>query len=117
MGAFVIWLANSEQMTGGPGFQVAIGNGLEQILTRIERFAAPVPEPVLGLAVLALAAGFVLATLRDRHPAPSSEPEVAMDRTTTSTPAAATAPQHQQRNPPRPLPPHRRPQPCLDPAP
>lgn len=79
MGGFVIWLANSEQMTGGPGFQVAIGNGLEQIFTRIENFVAPVPEPVLGLAVLALAAVFVLATLRDRHPASSGEPEVAMD--------------------------------------
>lgn len=73
MGGFVIWLANSEQMTGGPGFQVAIGNGLEQIFTRIESFVAPVPEPVLGLAVLALAAVFVLATLRDRHPVRSGE--------------------------------------------
>lgn len=66
MGGFVIYLANTGQMTGGPGFQVAIGKGLERVFVRIETWSDPVPEPVLGLAVLALAAVFVLATLRDR---------------------------------------------------
>lgn len=67
MGVFVIYLANTGQMTGGPGFQVAMGKGLEQVFSRIEAWTDPVPEPVLGLAVLALAAVFVLATLRGRH--------------------------------------------------
>lgn len=67
MGGFVIYLANTGQMTGGPGFQVAIGKGLERVFVRIETWSDPVPEPVLGLAVLALAAVFVLATLRDRR--------------------------------------------------
>ena len=67
MGGFVIYLANTGQMTGGPGFQVAMGEGLESIFTRIERWTDPVPEPVLGLAVLLLAAGFVTATLADRR--------------------------------------------------
>lgn len=67
MGGFVLYLANSTRMTRGPGFQVAIGDGLERVFTRIEAWADPVPEPVLGLVVLALAAGFVVATLRDRR--------------------------------------------------
>ena len=67
MGGFVIYLANTGKMTGGPGFQVAMGNGLERIFTRIENWTDPVPEAVLGLAVLALAAGFVTATLADRR--------------------------------------------------
>jgi cytochrome c biogenesis protein CcdA len=68
MGGFVIYLANTGQMTGGPGFQVAIGRGLERVFTRIETWTDPVPEPLLGLAVLALAAVFVFATLHDRRP-------------------------------------------------
>ena len=67
MGGFVIYLANTGQMTGGPGFQVAMGKTLERVFTRIEVWTDPVPEPLLGLAVLALAAVFVVATLRDRH--------------------------------------------------
>ena len=73
MGGFVIYLANTGQMTGGPGFQVAIGKGLERVFARIETWTEPVPEPVLGLAVLALGAVFVAATLRDRHrPVPAN---------------------------------------------
>ncbi len=68
MGAFVIYLANSERMTGGPGFQVAIGKFLTRVFARIEQWTAGVPDLLLGLVVLALAAVFVVATLRDRHP-------------------------------------------------
>lgn len=67
MGAFAITLAGSEQMTAGPGFQVAIGERLSRIFSAVEGLLDPLPEPVLGLAVLALAAVFVVATLRDRH--------------------------------------------------
>ncbi|GAB3034063.1 hypothetical protein GCM10011376_40740 [Nocardioides flavus (ex Wang et al. 2016)] len=67
MGIFVIYLANTGQMTGGPGFQVAMGKGLERVFTRIAAWTDPVPEPILGLAVLALASIFIVATLRDRH--------------------------------------------------
>ena len=72
MGGFVLYLANTAQMTGGPGFQVAVGSWLERVFTRIEQWSDPVPEPVLGLVVLALAAGFVVATLRDRGVRPST---------------------------------------------
>jgi cytochrome c biogenesis protein CcdA len=66
MGGFVIYLANSGQMTGGPGFQVQAGEGLAGLFGRIESWADPIPEPVLGVAVLALAGLFVVTTLRDR---------------------------------------------------
>ncbi|HSE07832.1 MAG TPA: cytochrome c biogenesis CcdA family protein [Nocardioidaceae bacterium] len=66
MGGFVMYLATTEQMTGGPGFQVTMGRGLSSLFMRIESWTDPVPEPILGLAVLALAAVFVVATLRDR---------------------------------------------------
>ena len=70
MGVFLFFLANSGRMTGGPGFQVAIGRFLTRVFGRIETWTAGVPEPLLGLAVLAVAAVFVVATLRGRRPAP-----------------------------------------------
>ena len=94
MGGFVIYLANTGQMTGGPGFQVSIGKGLSEILGRIEAWTDPVPEPVLGLAVLGLAAVFVIATLRDRHrPAPSTGVE-ADAHAACHAPAADAHPEH-----------------------
>ncbi len=71
MGAFVIYLANTGRMASGPGFQVAIGRGLSRVFQRIEAWTAPVPEALLGLAVLALAGVFVYATLRDRRRPPA----------------------------------------------
>ena len=67
MGGFVIYLANTGSMTSGPGFQVAFGRQLSEIFERIGVWVDPVPEPLLGLGVLALAAVFVIATLRDRR--------------------------------------------------
>jgi cytochrome c-type biogenesis protein len=100
MGGFILYLAGSGTMTSGPGFQAALGQSLARAFERLESWTGGVPEPVLGLAVLALAAVFVLATLRDRHrgqsagdgeddtnPVPEhtchdsgSEPEVAHDQ-------------------------------------
>jgi cytochrome c-type biogenesis protein len=70
MGGFVIYLANTGQMTRGPGFQVTIGRGLAQVFEQLEKWTEPVPEPLLGLAVLGLAALFVVATVRDRRKPP-----------------------------------------------
>lgn len=67
MGSFVIYLANTGQTTSGSGFQVGVGRGLQRVFARIEDWTDPLPEPVLGLMVLALAAVFVVATLRDRN--------------------------------------------------
>lgn len=67
MGAFVIYLAGAVQMTTGPGFQVAIGRWLSRQFERVQHWLSPVPEPVLGLLVAAIAAVFVYATLVDRR--------------------------------------------------
>ncbi|HEX7104494.1 MAG TPA: cytochrome c biogenesis CcdA family protein [Acidothermaceae bacterium] len=67
MGGFVIYLANAERMTGGPGFQVAIGRFLTRVFRQVDDWTANVPDVVLGLAVLSFAAVFVTATLRDRN--------------------------------------------------
>ncbi|HEY8619910.1 MAG TPA: cytochrome c biogenesis CcdA family protein [Dermatophilaceae bacterium] len=75
MGIFVMYLASSGTMTSGPGFQVAFGKRLASAFGWVEKVTAPIPEAVLGLFVLALAAVFVYATLRDRArrgPAPDS---------------------------------------------
>ena len=66
MGIFVMYLAGSGKMTSGPGFQVAFGRRLTSVFGWVEKVTAPIPEVVLGLFVLALAAVFVYATLRDR---------------------------------------------------
>ncbi len=67
MSGFVIYLANTGTMTGGPGFQVAIGRFLTRVFSRIQTWTSGVPDIVLGFGVLAIAAVFVVATLRDRH--------------------------------------------------
>jgi cytochrome c biogenesis protein CcdA len=89
MGGFVLYLANTGRMTGGPGFQVAIGRLLTRIFTRIEAWTAPVPEPLLGLAVAGIAAVFVIATLRDRRATP-----VDSDPTGAGTSATPDGPHH-----------------------
>lgn len=67
MGAFVISLAGSPDMTGGTAAQAAIGEGLAEVFGRLQAWLSPVPEPLLGLALLVLAAIFVVATLRDQR--------------------------------------------------
>jgi cytochrome c biogenesis protein CcdA len=84
MGGFIIYLAGSGQMTGGPGFQVAIGRSLARVFRRLESWTAPVPEPLLGVGLLTLAGVFVYATLTDRRrraapPPTSPEGEAATD--------------------------------------
>ena len=89
MGGFVIYLANTGTMTGGSGFQVAIGGQLAKVFQSIEGWARPVPEALLGLFVLALAAVFVIATLRDRRPA-AGEDSRAEDLDATEEPPTAS---------------------------
>ena len=67
MGGFVIYLASAETMTAGPGFQAAIGRWLSHQFEQVQRWLTPVPEPILGLAVLAIAGVFVWATVTDRR--------------------------------------------------
>jgi cytochrome c-type biogenesis protein len=67
MGGFVIYLAGAQTMTRGPGFQVAIGQWLSRQFTQLQHWLAPVPEPLLGLVVAAIAAAFAYLTLVDRR--------------------------------------------------
>jgi cytochrome c-type biogenesis protein len=68
MGGFVLYLADTGTMTTGTGFQAAIGTWLATAFAQIQTWVAPVPEAILGLALLLLAAVFVVATLRRRDP-------------------------------------------------
>lgn len=67
MGVAVILLAGSPDMTGGTQAQAAIGRALATVFSRFEDWTSPVPEPVLGLALVALAAVFVWGTLSERR--------------------------------------------------
>ena len=67
MGAFVIALAGSADMTGGTAPQAWASTALTDVFSRVQTFLSPVPEPILGVGILALAALFVWATLSDRR--------------------------------------------------
>lgn len=82
MGVFVLYLSASGNATGAPAFQLAAGRWLSEQAARLVRFLDPVPEPILGLALLALAASFSIAALRrpandrgaiDEHQDPPSQ--------------------------------------------
>ena len=67
MGTLVVTLGATGKMSGGPAFEVAFGRTLSRVFATIDRWLAPVPEPILGFALLALAGVFVWATLADRN--------------------------------------------------
>lgn len=64
MGGLVLFLAAEGNPMGAGGPQLAIGRWLSSFFQRVLSFLDPVPEPVLGLALLALAAVFVVGALR-----------------------------------------------------
>jgi len=66
MGFIVLVLAANGNTTATPGFQRAIGRWLTSALIRVEGWLDPIPEPVLVVGLLAVAAYFVAASLRDR---------------------------------------------------
>ncbi len=66
MGTFVLYLAWNGNTTLAPSFQLAVGRWLSEAFTRVVRILDPIPEPVLGLALLALAASFVVVAVRGR---------------------------------------------------
>jgi cytochrome c biogenesis protein CcdA len=76
MGGFVIYLAGSQTMTRGPGFQVAIGQRLSRLFEHLQQWLAPIPEPVLGLVVAAIALILAYLTLADRRRDRASTPEL-----------------------------------------
>lgn len=72
MGGFVIYLANTGQMTSGPEIQVATGRALAGWFASIETWLRPVPEPLLGAGLLSLAGVFIWATLLGHRRAPAT---------------------------------------------
>lgn len=75
MGIGVISLAGSTTMTGtGTWFQRAAGEGITRAAEQVLTWLAPVPETLLGLGLLGLAASFVWFTLRDRTRPPAGTP-------------------------------------------
>jgi cytochrome c-type biogenesis protein len=74
MGAFVLYLAAAGNPMGTGGPQLAVGRWLNSFFTRVLAFLDPVPDLVLGLALLGLAGAFVTFALRGgRAPGPSTE--------------------------------------------
>lgn len=67
MGAFVLFLAANGNTTVAPSFQLAIGRWLSHVFARVVAFLDPVPQPILGLALLSLAVAFVLLGIRGRR--------------------------------------------------
>ncbi|WP_448072970.1 cytochrome c biogenesis CcdA family protein [Georgenia yuyongxinii] len=98
MGVAVISLAGSTNMTGGTAAQTAVGGWLASTFGSVQQWLSPVPEPLLGLALLAVAAVFVVVTLRDRRrpgpPPPAQEHCHPTDAAPAgAAPAAADQPQ------------------------
>ena len=91
MGAFVIALAGSAQMTGGSAFQTAASETLTGVFSRVQDFLSPVPEPILGLGILAVAAVFVWAALSERR-LPWHRPPAAHDEEPPAPACHAPAP-------------------------
>lgn len=67
MGGFVIALSGSTEMTGGSAFQDDASRLLTDVFARVQTWLAPVPELLLGLGLLAVAAAFIWATLAGRR--------------------------------------------------
>jgi cytochrome c-type biogenesis protein len=71
MGIVVLALAANGNTTRAPGFQLAIGHWLTRVSQDALRWLDPVPEPILGLGLLAIAALFFAAAVHGRsteHP-------------------------------------------------
>lgn len=66
MGAFVLFLAANGNTTTAPGFQLAVGRWLSDASIRVVRLIDPIPEPILGLALLGLATLFFIVAARGR---------------------------------------------------
>ncbi|CAL8974577.1 hypothetical protein TESS_TESS_02800 [Tessaracoccus sp. O5.2] len=95
MGILVIGQAGATEMTGADAPLVGVGAWLADVFAWLIAITAPVPEAVLGLALLALVAVFVIATLRDRrHAKPTAAVHDCCDTQLAPTPApeGASAP-------------------------
>ena len=71
MGIMVLALAATGETTTAPGVQLAVGRWLQALFARVLGWLEPVPEPVLGLGLLGLAAAIVWLGLKARPPTPA----------------------------------------------
>lgn len=85
MGVFIIALADDTDMTGGTRAQDMAASTLTDVFLAVQRFVSPVPEPVLGLGLLALVGLFVWATLSERRR--RADRALALDEATPATPS------------------------------
>lgn len=101
MGVFVIALAGSTDMTGGTAAQDWFSKTLTSVFASIQEALSPVPEPIQGLALVAIAGVFVWGTLADRRMpwsrrTPVQDPNSADDSASPegahTTPASSPAP-------------------------
>ena len=75
MGGFILYLAAAGNPMGAGGPQLAVGRWLTTFFAGVLDFLDPVPDAVLGLALLGLAAGIVTLALRGgREATPSTDP-------------------------------------------
>ena len=72
MGGMVAALAFSDETTAAPGVQLAIGRWLSTAADRFVPFAEQLPEPVLGLGLVLLAAAFAWVGVRGRPSPPTT---------------------------------------------
>ncbi|ADG76543.1 cytochrome c biogenesis protein transmembrane region [Cellulomonas flavigena DSM 20109] len=91
MGGFVIGLAGSTEMTGGSAVQDSASRVLTDVFGNVQQWLSPVPEPLLGLGLLAVAAVFVWATLSERRRTATPDPLATAD-TLPDAPTCHTAP-------------------------
>ncbi|MEO8424488.1 MAG: cytochrome c biogenesis CcdA family protein [Actinomycetota bacterium] len=73
MGAFVLFLAANGNTTVAPSFQLSIGRWLSNVFARVLSLLEPVPQPILGIALLGLATTFVVLGFRRRRYVVGSE--------------------------------------------
>ena len=92
MGIGVISLAGAETMTGNATwFQRAAGDGVTRFAKSVLAGLAPVPESVLGIGLLGVAALFIWFTLRDRRrPTQPSDPSDPSETDMTTDPELET---------------------------
>lgn len=67
MGVFIIALAGSRDMTGGTAVQAWFSEQLTTVFAGAQTLLSPIPEPLQGVGLLAVAGLFVWATLTDRR--------------------------------------------------
>lgn len=84
MGIAIMALATSTTMTGGSAIQDWISDRLTEFFAQIQAWLSPVPQPLLALIVVAVAASIFVAAFTGRHDKRAKEPETQASERTMS---------------------------------